>query len=136
MSTAPAPARDAHPPLRLAVASGVQATFLVGGLALMTAGHGIAGWGLMMVGGFVVASTHLRWLTWDRGRRRTWRGGSRAAGFLVVLCLLAVLGGSGLAARALAVEHPAFAAAVAVAAGVGFGALARWWHRRLAPAAR
>lgn len=133
MSTAPA--RDAHPPLRLAVASGVQATCLVGGLALMTAGHGIAGWGLMMAGGFVVASTHLRWLTWDRGRRRTWRGGSRVTGFVVVLCLLAVLGVAGLTARTLAVGHPWSAAAVAVGAGAVFGALARWWHRRLAPVA-
>lgn len=119
--------------MRLAVASGIQTSCLVGALALMTAGRGIAGWVLVMLGGFTVAATHVRWITSDRAHRRTWRGTSRATGVVVLLALLALLGGGGLAAQALAVERPWLAAVVAVATGVAFGTLGRWWHRRLAP---
>lgn len=133
MSTAPALTRGRRPPVGLAVAAGVQAACCVGALALMTAGHGIAGWGLLMAGGAAVAVTNLRWLTWDRARRRTWRGTSRAVGGMVLLTMLVLIGGGGLAARALAVDHPWLATVVTVAVGVVFGVLARWWHRRLTP---
>ncbi|MBO3096106.1 hypothetical protein [Cellulomonas dongxiuzhuiae] len=119
------PVRDRALPRRFAVVSGITASLMVGGLALLTAGQGVAAWTLMMagIGAQVTAQLSRRHVD---GRRVGSRGGAAA----VLAALLGLLAAGGLAAQGVALAAPWLAVLVAMVTGVATGYLLRWWQLR------
>ncbi|UZN04862.1 hypothetical protein [Cellulomonas sp. S1-8] len=126
MSTSRARVRDHALPARYAVLGGATQACSVGGLALVTLGHGIAAWALMMAGCLLSVASHLHW-------RRRVDGhplGTSLGTAGVMLALLALLGVGALGARAVVVGAPWLAVLVALATGAATAGLLRWWQLR------
>ncbi|GIG38463.1 hypothetical protein Cph01nite_02250 [Cellulomonas phragmiteti] len=96
----------------------------------MVAGHGIAGWALMLAGGTCAAMIQLSRRAGDAVAPPPTPLGAVAG----VLALIALLVAFALGARAVVVAHPWLAALLALTAGAAAGALLRWWQLR--PVAR
>lgn len=125
--TAPPPlVRDHALPLGYAVMGGVTQTLSVAALALMTLGHGIAAWALLMAGCLASVGNHLRWRRRVDGRPL----GSSLGAVGVVAAMIAILVVAALGARAVVVGAPWAAVLVALAAGAATTALLRWWQLR------
>lgn len=124
MTTSPGLRRPTAPPpaARLAAAAGATTAWLAVSGALLAAGHGIAGWLLMLVGGVVTATVQVSY----RGPRPVPAGRTAVAAGVAFLGLTA---GAVLAARAT-VDQPWLVAAVALASGAAAYALVRWTQAR------
>ncbi|ADG74401.1 hypothetical protein Cfla_1503 [Cellulomonas flavigena DSM 20109] len=126
MTAAPALVRDHALPLSFAVLGGITQTCSVAGLALLTLGHGVAAWALMMVGTLLSLGNQLRWRRRVDGRPL----GNSLGAVGLLATVIAVLVVAALGARAVVTDLPWLAALVALAAGAVTTVLLRWWQLR------
>lgn len=126
MTAAPTLVRDHALPLGYAVTGGVTQALSVAALALMTLGHGIAAWALLLAGCLASVAGHLRWRRRVDGRPL----GSSLGALGLVAAMIAILVAAALGARAVVVDAPWLAALLALVAGAATTALLRWWQLR------